>query len=285
MKPEILAELVKLCELGLGYKKISQQLGINVNTAKSAIRRHKKNKQNQVPHTPVSRRTKVEKTRPKPLNPKTNWKFDPEICKILGVSKAKAAKWAQTVVERYSEPQRHYHTLQHVERMIALWHRLLPKEDPQYLAVYLSILFHDIVYEPTSKTNEIDSISEFDEFANDIGTIDPAVIEQVKLNIESTINHIPLNDQAKLFLDFDLEILSASPPDYDSYAQQIRQEYHFVKEFNTERIKVLKKFLERDSIYFDEEFKSSVNSVGIPRESAARNNLQCEIDRLATSHA
>ena len=44
MKPEILIELRALCDAGIGYRRISKQLGINLNTCKSACRKYRSTK-------------------------------------------------------------------------------------------------------------------------------------------------------------------------------------------------------------------------------------------------
>ena len=101
--------------------------------------------------------------------------------------------------------------------------------------------------------------------------------------IRATINHLPPADlpaeelaDLRLFLDFDLEVLSRAPEEYDLYATQIRQEYsHYVDDiYRAGRVNVLKKFLARDRIYFN------TGGVWQQREFAARENIMREIERL-----
>ena len=101
--------------------------------------------------------------------------------------------------------------------------------------------------------------------------------------IRATINHLPPADlpteelaDLQLFLDFDLEVLSRAPEQYDQYAAQIRQEYAPYPDdtYRAGRVNVLKKFLARDRIYFN------TSGVWQQREHAARGNIMREIERL-----
>jgi predicted metal-dependent HD superfamily phosphohydrolase len=61
-------------------------------------------------------------------------------------------------VNAHSEPQRHYHTLSHIEAMYGQYYAvrdLVPEFNVinSHLVMVLAIAFHDIVYEPKSKTN------------------------------------------------------------------------------------------------------------------------------------
>ncbi|ORC87042.1 uncharacterized protein TM35_000241920 [Trypanosoma theileri] len=77
---------------------------------------------------------------------------------------------------RYSEPQRHYHTLEHLEEMLrqlreyqleAPEAQRLPKNRMntyRLLIMDLSILFHDVVYNPQCNDNEERSVDWFQDF-------------------------------------------------------------------------------------------------------------------------
>ena len=58
------------------------------------------------------------------------------------------------IQEQYTKPKRFYHTIEHVETLIALYHELEEKwNNPS--AVYLAFLYHDIIYEYGAKDNEV----------------------------------------------------------------------------------------------------------------------------------
>lgn len=60
------------------------------------------------------------------------------------------------------------------------------------------------------------------------------------------------DNDAKLFMDFDLDVLAWPADRYDEYAKQIRQEYSFVEKeaYRSGRIHVLKQLSSGSSIYF-----------------------------------
>lgn len=144
----------------------------------------------------------------------------------------------------------------------------------------LAIFFHDWIYDPKSKDNEIESVECFEEFAAEINLPD-SMISRVSGYIERTITHtLPVdnheaNNDLCLFLDFDLEVLSHSRADYTLYAAQIRQEYsHYTEaDYCAGRVKVLKAFLERGRLYFSDAFYEMY-------EEIARENLKGEIELL-----
>ncbi|MBK6983401.1 MAG: hypothetical protein IPH32_00975 [Bacteroidetes bacterium] len=62
------------------------------------------------------------------------------------------------VMNAYDEPHRFYHTLEHIEDVLKQLHNAdLLKHDELFLAA----IFHDIIYNPQSNTNEEDSVEFF----------------------------------------------------------------------------------------------------------------------------
>ncbi|SJL01882.1 uncharacterized protein ARMOST_05206 [Armillaria ostoyae] len=188
--------------------------------------------------------------------------------------------WAEVILEKYSEPHRHYHTLTHLEAMIrCLQANKGHIHDPTSLS--LAILFHDIIYDPKGQNNEILSMKMFEMFATD-KDLPAEQTSKVSRYIERTITHT-LPEEAEegnssdlhFFLDFDLEVLSRPPDAYRAYASQIRKEYLHVPmhDYRAGRIAVLQKFLAKERIYFSQVFHTKC-------EAAARRNLQQEIHDL-----
>lgn len=175
----------------------------------------------------------------------------------------------KSVIERYSEPQRYYHTTSHLFRLLELFNKHKSKfSNPR--AVFLAIVFHDIVYDPQSKDNELNSARLLKDW---IGTDqDCTIAEQYIL---ATIKHSLINDDQdiKYFLDFDLEVLSWDYEKYwNDYALQIRKEYsqYSDSDYITGRTAVMSNFLKRERIYFS----------GIFDEAKARENIQKELVSL-----
>lgn len=189
--------------------------------------------------------------------------------------------WSQTLISRYTESQRHYHTTSHIAAMLLCLSHHESVDDR--LAVELAIFFHDWIYDPASKTNELDSIAEFERFAGQV-LIDGAVRRRVVSMIEATIKHqMPEKTSAEdssdmeLFLDFDLKVLGLDWNEYELYAKQIRKEYRCYDDaaYCSGRVKVLRQFLGREKIYFSETYYKQ-------NEETARQNILREIALLET---
>jgi len=200
-----------------------------------------------------------------------------QLVEALGGSETTVTKWTKEFTSRYTESQRHYHTLDHIHAMLECLDksRSLVKDET---SLSLAVFFHDWIYDPKSKDNELDSIKCFKDFASDVELSD-LLSSRVAEYIERTITHtLPTTDgqevdtDLNLFLDFDLEVLSRDNEQYATYSEQIRAEYSHVKpiDYYAGRTKVLKTLLGRDRLYFSDIFYQS-------REQKARANLEKEI--------
>ena len=198
----------------------------------------------------------------------------------LGASPRTAESWTARFVARYSEPQRHYHTLAHIRAMLAC-RDACGTAVSDGVGVELAIFFHDWVYEPQGVANEAESVVEFEAFAAEVG-IEDGLKGRVGMLIEATVKHrvgedVPESERLDLglFLDFDLEVLGRVWDDYLAYANQIRMEYSCFgeQEYAKGRAKVLRGFLERERLYFSEVFHQE-------KENVARGNIKREIERL-----
>lgn len=176
---------------------------------------------------------------------------------------------------RYAEPQRHYHTLAHIEHLLALLDEYRAQVRDRRL-VALAIWFHDAIYEPKRTNNEARSA----ELARGVlrSLHEPAAtIESVERMVLATAGHRWTDGQADtaLFLDLDLSILGAEPATYDRYTEQVRAEYAFVPGwlFRFKRGHLLRQWLARPALYFTEALRARF-------ESAARANLARELQAL-----
>jgi predicted metal-dependent HD superfamily phosphohydrolase len=157
------------------------------------------------------------------------------------------------LVRAYSEPHRHYHTVEHVASLL----RLLDEHGRGVLdrnAVALAILFHDVVYDPARHDNEQASADLASERLAPLG-FPTQLIAKVKGYILGTQHgqRAPtINDaDLALLLDLDLSILAAAPAAYRAYAQAIRREYAHVPGalYRLGRRRILQGFLARERIY------------------------------------
>lgn len=180
---------------------------------------------------------------------------------------------------RYAEPQRHYHTWDHIQALLGWFgQRRSHLHDPA--AVELAILFHDAVYDPTRSDNEAESARLLADAQ--LPRLDDAVRARALRMIEATARHeIPAGlapaDQSDMaeFLDMDLSILGARTEVFDAYEQAIRREYAFVPEalYREARRGILQRFLERERLYFSDWGRERF-------EATARANLAASIAAL-----
>jgi predicted metal-dependent HD superfamily phosphohydrolase len=142
----------------------------------------------------------------------------------------------------------------------------------------LCILFHDLIYDPTSKSNEEDSAKLFMQFSTET-TLPQESIEFVQRVILDTKNHTaatPLDADAALFLDLDLTILASEPHLYDEYAKQVREEYSHVtdEQFRAGRGAFLRKMLDVQHIFHTPYFRDAL-------APTARANMERELNKLS----
>ncbi|WP_300411545.1 N-methyl-D-aspartate receptor NMDAR2C subunit [uncultured Alcanivorax sp.] len=162
----------------------------------------------------------------------------------------------QQLATHYSEPHRHYHTLDHIAACLGwLDHYRHLAADP--LSLELALWAHDVIYDPRASDNEARSADWFAQHFADCTLTDqqPA---RVHVLILATIHpHPPTDPDMALLQDIDLSILGADAELYDRYEGWIRQEYDFVPEeaFRKGRSAVLQSFLDQGVIYHTAELR------------------------------
>ncbi|KAJ1447957.1 hypothetical protein M885DRAFT_540893, partial [Pelagophyceae sp. CCMP2097] len=153
------------------------------------------------------------------------------LSEALAVDAAVAARWWGELDAAYSAPSRHYHTLEHLDELLALVdaHR---NAITDHAAVELAIFFHDIVYDAKDGgggENERRSAAAFQTFQGQ-GLADWPQERAAKVAkwIELTWLHKATEDDGddcRLFMDFDMAILAAAAPRYARYAADVRREF------------------------------------------------------------
>ncbi len=132
------------------------------------------------------------------------------------------------VLKNYDEPHRHYHNWNHIEDLLtqAEQRKILSTE------LFLAIVFHDIIYDPLSSTNEIDSADYMNMFIQN-ETVSQAIID--------TKYHIATNEVSKLLCELDLSILKADLSKFIDFEHKIFKEYQFVdyKQYIAARVGIL----------------------------------------------
>lgn len=187
--------------------------------------------------------------------------------------KLKLDYW-QEIEKSYSQKNRKYHNLTHLENMI-LELENVKEETSDYDVMLFSVFYHDIIYKATSKDNEEKSAEVAKKRLEKIN-ISSERITKIYNQILATKSHKRSDDSDTNFLvDADIAILGKDWKVYDNYIQQIRKEYSIYPDFlyNPGRKKVLTHFLEFDEIFKTDHFKEKY-------EKMARENIQREISML-----
>ena len=161
------------------------------------------------------------------------------------------------LIAAYSEKQRAYHTLQHLYECLVFLDLIRADLNDAY-AVALALWFHDAVYDPQAKDNELKSAELFEQYlAQDLSADD---VQKIKRWIIATQKHEATNElDLQFLLDIDLAILAASPERFDEYEQQIQQEYAWVDPdvYSIKRKQVLAHFYQTEPLYQTEYFQQN----------------------------
>ena len=146
-----------------------------------------------------------------------------KLCAALAVEAAYAGQLWTHLADAYGEPQRHYHTLDHIAAVAAdaggLRDRFARPD-----AALLALFFHDIVYDPARRDNETRSADKLDTWLG--RRIDAEVLAFCRRAIEATASHAGQGDpDIDLVLDIDMAILGAPRDAYLRYAEGVAREY------------------------------------------------------------
>ena len=180
-----------------------------------------------------------------------------------------------SLLARWAEPQRKYHTLQHLRECLDLFARdRALAERPGEVAI--ALWFHDAVYDTSRHDNEAASAQWARRVLMDAGA-DAAAADRVHALVMATCHtEVPRTPDARLLVDIDLAILGAEPARFAEYERQIRDEYGFVPEavFRDKRAAILRGFLERPALFATAHYADRL-------DQSARANLARAIAGLA----
>ena len=202
------------------------------------------------------------------------------VCTALGIGRAEPTAPTQPalrdeLIACYAEPQRRYHTLQHLGECIAAFDPVValaahPGE------VEAALWFHDAVYYVHAHDNEARSAAWAEGVLVDAGVAIEAARRVHALVMATRHDALPASADARLVVDIDLGILGAAPARFDEYEVQVREEYAWVADdvFRERRRALLLRLLARPSLYGTEHFRDRL-------EQPARDNLRRSVDRLA----
>lgn len=181
--------------------------------------------------------------------------------------------WAE-IDEHYSGKKRHYHTLQHLDNLLAQLTGV--KEEIQnWETILFTLYYHDIIYNPLKSDNEEKSAELAEKRMKQI-SIPDQMIDLCKRQILATKSHLrSIDSDTNYFTDADLSTFGQNWEAYSLYYKNVRKEYSIYPDlvYNPGRKKVLEHFLAMDRIFKTEFFYNKF-------EMQARQNLQKEIALL-----
>lgn len=181
--------------------------------------------------------------------------------------------WAE-IEQNYTNKKRHYHTLQHLENLLAQL-TAVKNEIKDWDTVLFTLYYHDVIYNALKSDNEEKSAELAVKRMKQIAVSD----ETIKLcvaQILATKSHLKSADSdTNYFTDADLSILGQPWETYSAYYKNVRKEYVIYPDFvyNPGRKKVLAHFLAMDGIFKTDFFYHKF-------EMQAKENLKEELSLL-----
>ncbi len=183
--------------------------------------------------------------------------------------------YGRELLRRWSEPQRRYHTPEHLRAVLRHVDDLAGHAaDPD--AVRLAAWFHDAVYRPDRTENEERSAALAVRALTAAG-LPAARTAEVERLVLLTVAHDPApgDRDGEVLCDADLAVLGGTPEAYAAYAAAVREEYGFVPapDFTAGRAAVLRRLLALPALYRTPAARERLTD-------AARANLTAELDAL-----
>ena len=183
-----------------------------------------------------------------------------------------ALRTGTDLLARWSEPQRHYHTVEHLITVLEIVDGNADRAaDPD--AVRLAAWYHDAVYDPQRMDNEEASALLAEAALPLLGVPHIQVAEVARL-VRLTASHdpVPGDRNGGLLMDADLAILAAPQDRYRAYVAAVRREYAHLDDavFAVGRAGVLNNLLSLPRLFHTPALRELW-------EDAARHNLSCEV--------
>ncbi len=172
-----------------------------------------------------------------------------------------------SLIARYRESHRKYHTLQHLTECLAAF------EEVRHLALHpaeveAALWFHDAVYAARRTDNEERCASWAKTELVAAGAPHDVSERVSSLVLATKHDAMPATPDEQVLVDIDLAILGAPEARFAEYERQVREEYSFVPGFlfRRKRRTILQSFLDRPRIYSTVHFNTAL-------EQSARENL------------
>ncbi|MCJ7451243.1 MAG: hypothetical protein MUO39_02040 [Steroidobacteraceae bacterium] len=189
---------------------------------------------------------------------------------------AHAEHVCQVLLDRYAEPGRHYHNLDHVEHCLGQA-RLVTGLLPDTSALKLAIWFHDSVYNPLARDNEARSAALFRELASPVMT-SPIEDDVERLVLVTQAGQLPQRDDESYMVDIDLSSfgLPWEPFLADSLAVRAERPHLTDEQYAVQQSRFLNGLLQRDAVFTTEFFRKRY-------EEFARSNISRYLEAIAAA--
>ena len=119
----------------------------------------------------------------------------PQLISLLstwGADRDAVEQAAADLVARYGEPHRRYHTLEHIDEMLAVADRLEATDE-----VTGAVWFHDAIYDPSRADNEARSAVLRAQVARRRSARPPSFAGEVARLVETTAQHEPDDERSE----------------------------------------------------------------------------------------
>lgn len=186
-----------------------------------------------------------------------------------------SAEVGSELIAAWSESQRCYHDLRHLEHCLRLFDEHHDEFRHPSAAAFV-LWHHDCVYDPRAGDNEERSAEVAEANARRLG-IDEAQRERIRRGILATRHGVEreLGPDERLIVDIDLAILGADEATYDRFERDVRAEYAFVpwQRYREGRRRILAQLAEGDGPFGTPDFQQALGG-------RALQNLRRAIERL-----
>ncbi len=178
------------------------------------------------------------------------------------------------VLAHYREPQRFYHTPEHIRHCLSQFD-LARAHMHEPDAVELALWFHDVIYDPEARDNESRSAALFETLA--AGRLLPGTCRKVRDLIMVTVHpSLPSDHDARFVVDIDLSSFALPWARFRSDSEAVRREMAHLddREFYHGQIRFLQGLLARRAFFCSEFFYRR-------SEARARGNITRYLAELA----
>ncbi|WP_046469332.1 HD domain-containing protein [Allosalinactinospora lopnorensis] len=179
------------------------------------------------------------------------------------------------LLERWSEPHRRYHTLDHLRAVLAAVDELAGQA-ADIAAVRYAAWFHDAVYAGMPGEDEEQSARLAEQTLPACG-VDGARVAEVARLVRLTAAHRPAvgDPDGRVLCDADLSVLGGTPGEYLAYTAAVREEYSHVPDtdFRRGRAAILRELLRTPQLFH-------TPLARVRWEDRARVNIRAELVRL-----